>query len=46
MAIGSNRSIRVSLATDNVFSDGSSQQLAILSGSLTDDLVAKLTIGI
>jgi protocatechuate 3,4-dioxygenase beta subunit len=35
---------RVSLTTDNVFSDGYSQELATMSGSVADGLVATLSV--
>ncbi|MBB4841702.1 protocatechuate 3,4-dioxygenase beta subunit [Paucibacter oligotrophus] len=37
---------RISFATDNVFSDGVSSQLASVSGSLSQGLAASLTVGI
>lgn len=36
----------VSLATDNVFSDGSQRQLATMTGNTTDGLIATLTVAI
>lgn len=37
---------QVSLATDNVFSDGSALQLATVSGSVSGDMTATLTVGV
>ena len=37
---------QVSLATDNVFSDGSALELATVSGSIPGDMTAALTVGI
>ena len=37
---------QVTLATDNVFSDGSSLELATISGSVAGGLVASLTVGV
>ncbi|HEX3140788.1 MAG TPA: intradiol ring-cleavage dioxygenase [Rhizobacter sp.] len=37
---------RISFATDNVFSDGTSLQIASISGNPTDGYVAELTVGI
>ena len=37
---------RVSLAGDNIFSDGSTLQLATVTGSLAEGYVARLTVGI
>jgi hypothetical protein len=37
---------RVSLSSDNVFSDGSDTQLAAVTGNTTDGYVAKLTVAI
>jgi protocatechuate 3,4-dioxygenase beta subunit len=37
---------QVTLATDNVFSDGSSLQLATVTGSVTNGYTAQLTIGV
>jgi protocatechuate 3,4-dioxygenase beta subunit len=36
----------ISFATDNVFSDGVTLQLATLTGNVTDGYVAELTVGI
>jgi len=36
----------ISLATDNVFSDGSSLQVASVTGNVTDGYVATLTVGV
>jgi len=37
---------QISLATDNVFSDGYSLQLASITGNVTDGYVATLTVGV
>ena len=37
---------RISLATDNVFSDGYSLQMSTVSGNATDGYVATLTVGV
>lgn len=37
---------RISFATDNVFSDGVTSQLATVTGNVTDGYVANLTVGI
>lgn len=37
---------QISLATDNVFSDGSALELATLSGNVTSGLAAALTVGV
>ena len=37
---------QVSLATDNVFSDGSALELATITGSLADGFTAALTVGV
>ena len=37
---------RISLATDNVFSDGSSLELATMSGSVGGGLTAALTVAV
>lgn len=37
---------QISLATDNVFSDGSTLELATMSGSVTDGLTATLTVAV
>lgn len=37
---------RITLASDNIFSDGSSQQLATVSGSVASGLTASLVIGV
>jgi protocatechuate 3,4-dioxygenase beta subunit len=37
---------QISLATDNVFSDGYSLQLASVTGNVTDGYVATLTVGV
>jgi protocatechuate 3,4-dioxygenase beta subunit len=41
-----NNFAQVSLATDNVFSDGSSLQLATVTGSVTNGYTAQLTVGV
>lgn len=37
---------QVSLATDNVFSDGAALELATVSGSVSGDMAAMLTVGV
>jgi len=37
---------QISLATDNVFSDGASLQLATMSGNVTDGFTARLTVAV
>ena len=37
---------RITLATDNVFSDGTGLQMAAVTGSLADGYVARLQVGI
>jgi protocatechuate 3,4-dioxygenase beta subunit len=37
---------RITLATDNVFSDGSSLKLATVTGSVSEGLVAALTVAV
>ena len=37
---------RISLATDNVFSDGSSLELATMSGSVAGGFTAALTVAV
>ena len=37
---------QITLATDNVFSDGYNEQMATLSGDVTNGHTAKLTVGI
>lgn len=42
----SNNLSKISLATDNVFSDGYSLEMATLSGNSTDGYTAKITVGV
>jgi len=37
---------QVSLATDNIFSDGSSLQLATVTGDVTNGYTAQLAVGV
>jgi len=37
---------QISLATDNVFSDGATLQTVTITGNVTDGYVATLTVGV